>query len=242
MLRREITIEGRPHWQLIPQIEHARLSGELAEAYQPLAVSPLRDSLLKAVHHHDDGWREWDEAPELDEQGRPLTFSEVDRATSLAIWERSISRTLTRDFTAAYFVAEHFKQLLLRDENAQADPECRRWLEEMADTQMLAASEIGKAELDRYQEVVPGFDALSLWMCEAIMRDEPSFELTCGNGKAITFTRQARWQFTAKPWPFEGPQLNGSLEAKLVPVARYKNTSELLPAATVEQIEWQMNK
>lgn len=160
MLRREVTIKGKPYWQLIFQIEHARLSGEFAKAYQPLAVSPLQDSLLKAISHHDDGWREWGAAPELDQQGRPLTFSEVDRATSLAIWQCSVSRTLTHDVVAAYFVADHFQQLLERSDEPTSDTATQHWLEDMADIQMSATSDIGKQSLDRFSNVVPAFDAL----------------------------------------------------------------------------------
>lgn len=247
MLRREVTIEGKPHWQLIPQIEHARLSGELAKAYQPLAVSPLHDSLLKAVYHHDDGWREWDAAPAnhpnwLDEQGRPLTFSEIDRQASLTIWQRSVRRTVTHDVTAAYFVAEHFKQLLERSDEPTQDGATQHWLEEMADIQRLTISDIGKSTLDRFSDVVPAFDALSLWMCEAILAEEPSFQLASGCGEAVLFTRTGEWQFAAEPWPFAAPQLSGTLESKLVPVARYGNSNQLLAAAVDEQITWQIHQ
>lgn len=79
-------------------------------------------------------------------------------------------------------------------------------------------------------------------MCEAILAEEPSFELFSGRGEAVIVTRQAEWHFTASPWPFDVPQLNGSLEANLVPVASYKNTSDLLASAVREQITWRVHQ
>ncbi|QDT01495.1 DUF3891 family protein [Adhaeretor mobilis] len=249
MLRREITApDGSPHWLLIPQTEHARLSGELAEAYQPLAASPpgesYRNSLLKAIHHHDDGWREWDASPELDSQGRPLSFLELENKQSLIIWERSVQRMLAHDssFVAAYLVAEHFKQLLAHSEDSPPDDVTRDWLEEISEVQILATTNVRKSSLAELEAWLPAFDALSLWMCKAILAEEQQFALLPEHAEETKFTRVTDSHFTAKPWNFESPEIELTTKAITVPVANYATSEELFEASEPYSIAWRISK
>src|SRR5690242_18324673 len=80
-------------WLLIPQIEHARLAGRLAENWgaAPFGTLPARDELIVAVEHHDDGWADWDRRPAVDaERGTPIEFTEMPLADALGIWRQSI--------------------------------------------------------------------------------------------------------------------------------------------------------
>ena len=63
----KFSIDDKPHWLLIPQIEHARLSGELAEGItQPLAQTcATGTTLIKATYHiMMTVGEDWDDAPE----------------------------------------------------------------------------------------------------------------------------------------------------------------------------------
>src|SRR5689334_22023337 len=91
MIRRpQPGVDSQPQWVLISQVEHARVSGELAEHWAAGALAP-RDELVATIYHHDDGWREWEQRPDVDpEPGRPRAFTEMPLADSLVIWQRSI--------------------------------------------------------------------------------------------------------------------------------------------------------
>jgi Protein of unknown function (DUF3891) len=63
MIRRDIRLEGgAPAWLLVSQPAHARISGELARAWN----EELPQEALEGIVHHDDGWYEWEAAPQFD--------------------------------------------------------------------------------------------------------------------------------------------------------------------------------
>ena len=82
MIRRDVTLpDGRPGWLRISQVDHARLSAELASRwgggrFLPVICNPhvegenplrgVRDEVLAAIRHHDDGWLSWETAPAID--------------------------------------------------------------------------------------------------------------------------------------------------------------------------------
>lgn len=89
MIRRD---DGE-NWLLIEQTEHARLAAEIAAAWGNGVVSPLpvRDLLIPAIRHHDDGWQDWAVAPGIDPgTGKPRNFTEMPMAVSTALWNKSI--------------------------------------------------------------------------------------------------------------------------------------------------------
>jgi hypothetical protein len=91
-------------WLLVPQIEHAHAAGEIAAAWRPFSPFRLGEGLwvsesqftlpaevLFAIRHHDDGWREWDAAPQIDvDTGVPRSFLEMPMSVATEIWGRSI--------------------------------------------------------------------------------------------------------------------------------------------------------
>ncbi|HUG91584.1 MAG TPA: DUF3891 family protein [Planctomycetaceae bacterium] len=90
MIRRE---HGRD-WLLISQIDHARLAGALAEAWNFTGTrfAALRDDLVQAVRQHDEGWAAWEQLPAVDpESGRPRDFTEMPMPEATGIWGRSIA-------------------------------------------------------------------------------------------------------------------------------------------------------
>ena len=92
MIRRE-TANGLT---LISQVDHAYLAARLAACWGNAEVPPLplTASLLQAVARHDDGWQQWEAAPQLDgETGQPLNFTEMPMDVATGIWSRSITRS-----------------------------------------------------------------------------------------------------------------------------------------------------
>ena len=138
MIRRDIDMPpGEPSWALISQVDHARISFELAEhwcedqlwGHRVLANDDTLREALSAIAHHDDGWTEWEQFPGIDpEHHRPLSFTETPLDDSLAIWSESVHRAEKIGPLAAWMVAGHFAALLSSDLTA---PEARQWVDLM---------------------------------------------------------------------------------------------------------------
>ena len=85
MIRRDVyERESVSDWVLISQIEHARISAQLAHSWGNAQLAPMicprgallayvRREVLATIRHHDDGWRDWSGHPDLDSGGRGPT-------------------------------------------------------------------------------------------------------------------------------------------------------------------------
>ena len=80
---------------LIPQTSHAWLAWQVAGHWgnRGFARPSPRAETLAAVLLHDSGWSEYDEAPELGDDGHIQTFDRMPTARHLAIWRASITRS-----------------------------------------------------------------------------------------------------------------------------------------------------
>ncbi len=226
MIRRDQPAAAQPSpWLLIPQIAHARLAASVAEVWR-FEHLPANDRqvLLAAVLHHDDGWAEWDAAPECDRQsGRPLSFTEMPTAASTAIHRRSIDIAAGFGPLAVYAVAGHFAALLQQyDSWRRAGHEVRAAGESLlafADQRMdVALAEWLAAAPGRTGEQaelclrwLQFFDRVSLWLCMAPRTASQRMELP-GEGGSITFTPLDERQVRVDPWPLLVPSLGLDVE------------------------------
>ena len=175
MIRRDARAEdGTPVWVLVDQVEHARVSGDLARSWGGAGFTPPdpHHTVVSAIYRHDDGWPVYDQAPDTDPAaGLPCEFTEMEMHTANAIWSGSIEKVADLGPLAQYIVASHF--VTLRCEGQRADsPEavrfirtyrarCQQWLAEWqqaspANTPQRAHTALAHLQL---------FDALSLWLC-----------------------------------------------------------------------------
>ncbi len=99
-------------WMLVNQIEHARIAGLIAAAWQPPNGSRLNRETVLAVARHDDGWKAFDAEPQVNESGAPLSFMEMDPLKSTALWMASATDLEKENHPyAARLVAGHFSHL-----------------------------------------------------------------------------------------------------------------------------------
>ncbi len=259
MIRRDaLAPDGIRHWILIAQIDHAHLAGQLAEHWGAGGVAPLvdRDELLWAVFHHDDGWRSWDAAPDVDPaHSVPRAFNEMLLNDSLAIWTRSIRVAAEHGPLAGYVVAGHFCALLRRFGHWQDDPNRAREAEAF-----LAHNDTLRADcLARWCATAPGantstqaelalaqlqmFDLLSLWLCcEAV--DQPDLVETPA-GPNITLSPfnppnpAEPICVEIEPWPLRVERLNLEIRGQAVPVGAYPDCAALAAApAHPARLQW----
>ena len=91
-------------WLLISQAEHACLAGDLAAAWgnEQVPALPVADQLVRAVRDHDNGWRRWEQSPEIDPAaGWPRNFTEMPATTAAPIWSASIESAARGEFSHA---------------------------------------------------------------------------------------------------------------------------------------------
>lgn len=270
MIRRNITLaDGTRYWSLISQVDHARISGELAAAWgnehaAPVICPPdcdspgpllaVREEVVAAIAHHDDGWRDWEAAPTLDpEHHRPRSFMEMPLVESLDIWRKSILACERIGPLAAWMVAGHFIELRCGSES-QSEA-ATAWVDDMfarrerwlAEWQALSPEFHTKRLAGQALGWLRSFDVLSLWLCCG-ERDPLPFPPLADAGlpieQTITFkiaggeANNQLAKVTAQPWPLRIDRLELSVDGLLVPAGEYQSAAECLAAVAPTKHEW----
>jgi hypothetical protein len=254
MIRRELKLEsGQAQWLLVSQVEHARVSGELARHW---VIEGCAKEAQIAIAHHDDGWAEWEARPRIDPvEARPYSFlNEMPRSETREIWDRSIAAARQIGPLAGWMVAEHFAELAATEH--RHDDWLREWLTESEKhTEQLAK---------RSLRLLQACDYLSLWLCrmcpvaadEVVERVGPLHIEWFADGLGpIDFSAQRRvplrpnygdpfadsgWDAIGRPWPFDSAELRLAADACVVPIQRYGSTDELLAARRPVRLHWQL--
>lgn len=256
MIRRDLPAEGGlpARWVLIPQREHAHLAGRIAEHWGAGGFAPLQplDELVWAIHHHDDGWRDWDQRPDVDPRtGQPRAFTEMEIDDSTAIWSASIDAAARAGHLQGYLVAGHFCSLARRAAAwKNADPEWPRaeafikhyeaemqtWL---AGWRALSPAANTEAIAQRALAQLQFFDSLSLWFCCA-EASAPDTVPTPGGLELVLVPQDAR-HIRLTPWPLDVEQLNLEVPGRVVAAGHYPSR-EALAAAPSEPVvlSWQL--
>lgn len=246
MIRRPALTEGgNQRWILISQVEHARLSGVMADAWNDsLAPVAWRKEMVAAITHHDDGWAAWEVAPKVDSQsGRPLDFTETALTDSLAIWRESIQAGADIGPLAAYMVSGHFSRLLerfsgrwksdatltslatifLREQHAERRKWLTMWQKTVGDSANEAAAEMAVSWMQL-------FDAVSLWLCCDERKEAQHFALP--TGAAVIFQPSGEpYCISVTPWPFSTSKLELEAVGRAIPAQPHDNPSDLVTAA-----------
>jgi hypothetical protein len=269
MIRRDVQLaDGSPGWALISQIEHARISAQLAShcrgRFGAESASLIRDEVLVAIAAHDDGWREWEEARRLDAKlGRPLSFIELAVDDATTIWSRSIAVAEEIGPLAAWMVSGHFMRLLEHSEHARFETRAQAWSAELAPRREAWFSEWKSYDPDARDAAVAdealewlwAFDEASLWFCcrcptggEAgsdakdpyvTGRDTP-LELTLSGEGAAVGDQPGRGVAHAAPWRFDVASIEIEADALLVPAYCYGSPRDLLAAGCPETLRWRL--
>jgi hypothetical protein len=101
---------------LIKQTDHALLSGAYAAAWgnDTVPAPERRDSILVAAARHDDGWAQWELAPTLTDDGRPVDFIRVPIEEHVDLYRRGIDLVEPEDAYAGLVVSMHGERLYTR--------------------------------------------------------------------------------------------------------------------------------
>lgn len=187
MIRRNVPLGESPEkWLLISQVEHARVSGELAAAWGgevasiicnansiDLHLQEVRREMLAAILHHDDGWTAWEADPGIDaEHERPYSFTELPPTDALRMWRDSVLRARQIGPIAGWSVAGHFEHLLRESHHAKLEVS-QQWLDEIGEWRTAWLAEWRSINRPVHTQSLADeclgwlrtFDWLSLWLC-----------------------------------------------------------------------------
>jgi hypothetical protein len=208
------------HLLLVTQPDHAALAAAIMSEWRigGLAEHPQRDAILFATDEHDNGWREDDERPGVDEQsGRVLDFVNAPLPIRQGIWPRGVLNLTSRPYAAA-LVAQH--ALSLYDRYAD-QPDWRPFLDKMSTlrTEMLAvASPLTLQELRHDYGFVQIGDLASLTFCNGWKKPQQvlGFELRLRGSR-----------LTIAPDPFGGREIPLTIRGRQVPRRPYASGADL---------------
>jgi hypothetical protein len=271
MIRRDVRLDdGSPGWALISQIEHARISAQLAELclgrFDDPTLSNVRTEILAAIAGHDDGWAEWERTPRLHEEPRrPVSFMELEPPEALAIWSTSIERAAALGPLAGWMVAGHFCRLLdLHASSAKREAAARQWYVAMqrrrdqwlSDWQAIAPAQHSRELADEALRWLWTFDEISLWFCcrcpsEGDLAPVRRPGVTAGRGTAIEMelrsppgddVRPASGAAIALPWRFRPDAIDVTAATCIVSATPFEDFAAMLAAGTLRTLRWQLKR
>jgi hypothetical protein len=221
--------------RLITQPDHARLAGDIAEAWYAdgWRTHARRDVLLLAIREHDNGWIEPDAEPAVDPQtGHPYDFISTPEEIKQAIWPRGVERLARQEPLAAAFVAQHALTIFA---DHQSKPSWSSFFDRMTtmrDTLLdwcEVSSPEGRAAFARDYRLLFLADYLSLAFCNDWQRtfESDGYQFSLRGDRLVVV-----------PDPFGKALVSLSVPARQVPARRYQTSRDLHRAlAEAEEFE-----
>jgi Protein of unknown function (DUF3891) len=217
-------------WTLVRQIDHAAHCARLSRAWRagPFGAASVSPSLEYAAGYHDQGWTEIDKRPEINGEGGPLNFTQIDEARHTEFYSAAVRDIARVDQHAAYLVSLHASGLYSRRYGwsglkpvdwTAIGPRGRELLagEKSYRTQLVASIAPRDLEFEaawRSYMLLETFDYLSLLTCFGFDSSGcgpvPTLE---GQWEHLSVTRTGPWEVQLTPFPFPGDELEVEVEA-----------------------------
>jgi hypothetical protein len=241
-------------WTLIRQIDHAAHCGKLSQAWRsgPNGPDSISEALEQAASRHDLGWTEIDLQPEIDHEGKPMNFTQIDEVRHTQFYSGAVRTIAATDPSAAYLVSLHASGLYSRryawaglkpvDWTAIGphgknllDGE-RRFRAELA-TRL--QPEVVEFEIAwRSYMLLETLDYLSLLTCfgfeSAGCSPVPTIS---GQWEQLAVRRLGPFEVELRPFPFPGDRLELDVECRHVGQERFADHAELRSAVAAARLE-----
>ena len=224
-----IVFERRDELGLITQSDHAHLAADLLSLVPGLASHPRRSLLLRATRLHDNGWREIDAAPPLDDKGRPHDFLSLPEPQRIEVWDRATARYTASDPACALLIVEH-ALYLFRAPASPSTEDLVQLLRRRREDLLERCPEL-EPQLALDSAYVRAADLLSLVLCNGWERP---FEVDFGEQRVSGLLEEAT--LTLDPLPYRGIT-TFRVACRYVPARRYGGLPALGQA--LGAAEWQ---
>jgi hypothetical protein len=202
------------------------------------------DVVMLGISQHDTGWYEWECAPRLCPDGKPMDFLHYPDVQGKAdLWRRSVRRTWAQHPYAGLLVARHAALLyeVALDRNGYPEPEQRiiqDFLDEVVDLQETARrlladipelrAAMQSTVVEANTQLLQFGDRASLqvsipWPNQLAIPHCP----VDGNGAYTTIHMEFDDELiTFDPWPYSVPEFTVELNGYLLPKRRFADEAE----------------
>jgi hypothetical protein len=231
-------------WTLIHQIDHAAHCAELARAwrYGPFGPASVSSPLEYAAGFHDLGWTEIDKRPEIDAEGRPCNFTQIDEARHTQFYSEAVRTIADTDPFAGYLVSLHASGLYSRRYGwtglrpvdwTSIGPDGRALLSGERRFRVELFEQVAPEQLEfetvwRDYMLLETFDYLSLLTCfgfdSAGCGPVPTLE---GRWEQMAVRRLGPWEVELKPFPFAGDSLEIEIQCVHLERPTFASDSQL---------------
>jgi hypothetical protein len=231
-------------WTLIRQMDHAAHCAELARAWRagPFGRNSVSASLEYAAGYHDLGWTEIDKQPEIDAEGRPCNFTQIDEARHTEFYSGAVRTISLTDPAAAYLVSLHASGLYSRRYGwgglkpvdwTAIGPHGKALLQGEREFRAELSASMTPEELEfealwRNYMLLETFDYLSLLTCLGFESSGcgpvPTLE---GRWEQLTVRRLGPFEAELYPFPFPGDRLEVEVACVHVERPDFRSAGEL---------------
>jgi len=247
---------------MVRQVDHQDQCALMADAWgnddftRPAPYTPLRT----AAALHDEGWRGWEEAPQVAD-GAPVDFPHIDRATHVALYRDGIARAVAADPRAGLLVSLHGRGLYEGrggldpgppTPRADREPVVQAFLAEQDTLLDDLRARTGTGEDDPWEwaayRLLQTWDALSLYLTWRALpggRDGllPQVPRAPGDpGVDLRLRPDGPDACICDPWPFAGDRVDLPVRLRTIPPGPYTSAGALgaalaaAPWETVTQV------
>ncbi len=211
-------------WFLIKQMDHAQHCAAIARAWRagPFGERSVSAALEYAAGYHDLGWTEIDKQPEIDSDGRPRNFTQIDEGRHTEFYSGAVRTIAQTDPYAAYLVSLHASGLYSRRYGWTGLKPVDWTAIGTRGRSLLTSERAFRAELSRSLSpdqlefetawrdymLLETFDYLSLLTCFGFDSEGcgpvPTVD---GQWEQISVRRHGSWEVELNPFPFRGREL-----------------------------------
>lgn len=245
---------------MVRQVDHQEQCALMAQAWGNAQFGrPARyDAAVTAARWHDEGWRRWEAAPQVDAGGRPMDFPDIDRGRHVALYRESIADACRRDLRAGLLVSMHGAGLYrgrlglddIAPSSGERPPAVEAFLEQEDRRQGMLRVRLGDGpDMHRWAwaayRLLQAWDLLSLALLWGRISTRPAITLPRvprhqddAAGVDVTVRPVGLWQATCSPWPFAGDRVALPVRARTIPHRRYADDADL--ARALEAAEWSL--
>ena len=237
---------------IVMQVDHAAVSGQLAEAWGGPHVPALdpRDSVITAARLHDIGWRHWEAEARLNpDTGRPANFLDIVIDEHLRLYRLGIGEVEAADPYAGMLVSMHAAGiytgrygtqpalLLTRAPDVQSVVDAFIAEQEARYGASKELLEVADDDLWRNFLLLQVFDRLSLRLCLGDPAGTGPMEIVLPEDRTLTVVLGDDGVERLDPWPFAADEVVVEVPTRTIALADLADDAALQAALAAAPVE-----
>jgi hypothetical protein len=205
------------------------------------------DAVEDAIAMHDAGWASWEAAPQVDADGRPIDFPDLDRSIHTALARDGVAAAMRRGPRVGLLVSMHCAGLYqsrfgldgLPKPLAELPEPVQAFIIDQEPLQQGAKDEIGE-DVEEWAwaayRLIQACDALSLFLCwrglpDGRERHLPVVPRAVGDdGVDLLLSPLDERSAACRPFPFEGDHAVLPVPVRVIPDRVYRSDDDLRSA------------